>query len=138
MRGGAEPWGLLRAALLLLLALAAAGCGGGPQASSIPPQRWEDLVLQLQSRPEPPRPGMNEFLLIATHEGGRPGAAFVVHIRRADDPEGRWEQMIQDGRSGVYRRAIRLVPGSRAVEVRLRRHGDGREAVVRFPLPEGG
>ncbi|RMD79644.1 MAG: hypothetical protein D6809_03115 [Gammaproteobacteria bacterium] len=117
-----------------LLGLLLAACSGGGAGSAIPPQRWDDLVLQLQSRPEPPRPGMDEFLLIANHRDGRPAYEYVVHIRRAGDPQARWEQMIQDGQSGVYRRAIRLGPATQAVEVRLKAHADGREGVVRFPV----
>lgn len=114
--------------LFFLLLLAACG---GDRVADTQPQTWQDAAVQVESRPSPPRPGMNEFLVIVTGKGG-PIHDIMVSIRTDDqDP---WVQAIQDGDIGVFRRAAQVAPGTRSVlQVQIKRNG-GAEGVLRFPL----
>jgi hypothetical protein len=111
-----------------------AGCSGGRVPDSVP-QQWQGLEVRVESRPSPPEPGMNEFLVIITDRHGQPGWDYLVEVRSADADS--WKQAIQDGREGVFRRAALVAPGERSVlQVRLRRNDQ--ETVLRFPLNLGG
>lgn len=118
-------------ALIALLTAQLAACGGSPQ-NSVPPQKWHDAEVRVESRPDPPQAGMNEFLVMVTGERGRPVYDVMVSMRTRDDEA--WRQAIQDGQVGVYRRAAELQPGSREVlQVQLKRGSE--ESVLRFPIP---
>lgn len=114
-------------AWFLLGALAACG---GDRVADMPPQKWQQAQVRVESRPSPPRPGMNEFLVIVTGERG-PVHNLVVSLRTDDqDP---WTQAIQDGMVGVYRRAAKVDPGTRSVlQVQIKQNGA--EDVLHFPL----
>jgi hypothetical protein len=117
------------AALLLSCALSA--CGGSEPAAEIPAQKWQDADVRVESRPSPPKPGMNEILVMVTGERGRPVYDLVVSLRTDDNDA--WKQAIQDGRVGVYRRAVEVRPGARStLQVQIRRNDA--ESVLRFPL----
>lgn len=120
------------AALLLPCLLAA--CGGTEQTEEVPPQKWQDADVRVESRPSPPKPGMNEFLVMVTGERGRPVYDLVVSLRTDDKDD--WKQAIQDGRVGVYRRAVEVEPGARStLQVQIRNKET--ESVLRFPLTVG-
>ncbi len=113
-----------------LLPLVLAACSEN-HAADIPPQKWHDLDVRVESRPSPPRAGMNEFLVLVTDKRGRPGYDLIVSLRTAKDDA--WKQAIQDGQVGVYRRAVKVEPGARAVlQVQLKRHDE--EDILYFPL----
>ncbi len=118
------------AAALLLSTLAA--CGGEP-AQDAPPQRWQDLEVRIESRPSPPRAGMNEFLVMATNSRGRPAYNLVVSLRTSDASP--WTQAIEDGQMGVYRRAVKLEPGVGAV-LQVQIKSRDAEGVLYFPLKQ--
>jgi hypothetical protein len=116
-------WAALVGAALL------AACGNGSQAA-IAPQRWGDLVVQVQTQPDPPQPGANEVLVILGAPRGVPTYDCIVSLRTNDADD--WVQAIQDGHSGVYRRVANLDPQQRStLQVRIERHGE--QAVLRFP-----
>lgn len=116
------------AVFVLLGALSACG---GKQAADAPPQMLGGVEVRIESRPSPPRAGMNEFLVMVTGEHSKPVSNLVVNLR-ADDQDA-WKQAIQDGGVGVYRRAVEVAPGARSVlQVQIRR--DGTESILRFPL----
>ncbi len=120
---------LARFAPALLLGLLAA-CGGNT-AQDLPPQHWHDLEVSVESRPSPPRPGANEFLVMVTNSRGRPAYNLVVSLRTQDSEA--WKQAIEDGQVGVYRTAVKIEPGAAAVlQVQVRAQ-DG-EGVLKFPL----
>ncbi len=121
----------LRRMFAVLAAAMLAGCSAGQQAEAIPPQKWQNLEVRVESRPSPPRPGMNEFLVMVTDSRGRPGYDLVVSLRTSDQDE--WKQAIEDGQVGVYRRAVRVAPDARSeLQVQLRRGDVG--DVLYFPL----
>lgn len=114
---------------LFLLGILSA-CGGSRPADA-PAQKWHDVDVRVETRPSPPLPGMNEFLVMVTGERGRPVYDLVVSLRT--DDQDAWKQAIQDGQVGVYRRAAEVEPGSRSVlQVQIKRNGT--ESVLRFPL----
>lgn len=115
---------------LVLMFMMMAACGRGPEVAGPPPQSWGKVVVRIESRPIPPRVGMNEFLVIGTEAGGRPAWNMMVTLRtKASDD---WRQAIQDGESGVYRKALPLGAGEQILYVRLQRGSD--ETVLEFPL----
>lgn len=119
----------MRAAAGLLLA-AVAGCGG-ERAADAPQQKWRDLDVSVESRPSPPRAGMNEFLVMVTDARGRPAYNLVVSLRTSNQEP--WKQAIEDGQVGVYRRAVKLEPSANSVlQVQIRRKDE--EDVLLFPL----
>jgi hypothetical protein len=118
--------GRFRLSLLVMVLLQILqGCSDGGNSLGIPPQRWGDAEIDVETRPLQVRPGMVEFLIIATTERGLPAHDMVVSVRM--DQADPWSQTIQDGHSGVYRRAIRVAAGQDVVYVQLRR---GKETVV--------
>jgi len=113
---------------VLLLTLSA--CGEGADAD-IPLQKWQNWVVQVETRPSPPETGMDEILVVITDQRGRPGNGLVVSLRSSD--QDRWVQAIEDGGLGVYRRAVPLAPGERSLlQVQLKTKDA--ETVLRYPL----
>lgn len=118
----------LAAAALLLLP----GCGGSGIAP-YPPQTFEDVVIEVQTRPARVEEGMIEFLVIASREPRRPAHNLLVYI--SIDDTGVWQQAIQDGHMGVYRRALAITdPVNNVLNVRIRY--DDRERTLHFPLAQ--
>lgn len=96
----------------------------------IPRQKWNDVVVRIESRPAPPTPGMNEFWIILNDTTGRPVTNVVVSVRASSSS---WNQAIQDGHTGVFRRAIRVDdPSSTPLLVQLRK--GKQEAELSFSL----
>lgn len=119
----------LRTGITAAVMLVLASCGG--EAENIPSQEWQGMTIHVESRPSPPEPGMNEFLVIATEKSGRPGYDLFVRLRARDgDP---WREAIEDGQEGVYRRAIEVPTGPHAIlQVKIKRKDT--ESVLRFPI----
>lgn len=115
---------------LPLLVLVLTACGRGGEVTGPPPQQWGNASIAVQTRPAPPRVGMNEFLVIGTESGGKPAWNMIVMLRTGADEN--WRQAIQDGESGVYRKALPLDPGQQILHVLLRRGGE--ETVLEFPV----
>jgi len=116
------------AAAILVVSLTA--CGANPSQDA-PVQKWQGIEIRVESRPSPPSPGMNEFLVMTTGEHGRPVYDMIVSLRTDDHDE--WKQAIQDGQVGVYRRAAEVEPGTRSVlQVQIKHNGT--ESVLSFPL----
>lgn len=122
---------MMQLGIVAILGLLVAACSGGARYQ-IPTQQWGDMVIEVQVRPEPPQAGMTEFLVVATEKRGRPVHDLIVTLRtKPTDP---WQQAIQDGHSGVYRRALNLAAGKRSVAVHLTRKSNSQETELQFPL----
>ncbi len=124
---------------LLTVALLVA-CGNG--RGTLPAQKWGENIVQVEVRPSTPRVGMNEFLVVVSDARRRPVHDLIVSLRAGDDQK--WRQAIQDGRTGVYRRAVRVDdPRTQILQVKLQRR-NGEETLLRFPIaaafegPSGG
>ncbi len=113
--------------LLFLLLLVACG---GDRVADTQPQKWQDAEVRVESRPSPPRPGVNEFLVIVT---GKRGPVHDIMVSVRTDDQDQWIQAIQDGEVGVYRRAAKVAPGTRSV-LQVQMKHNGVEGVLRFPL----
>ncbi|HET8668334.1 MAG TPA: hypothetical protein VFM10_10170 [Terriglobales bacterium] len=107
-----------------------AGCHNEP-GESMPPQTWQNMEVRVESRPSPPRIGMNEFLVMVTDRRGHPGYDLIVSLRTSDQDA--WKQAIEDGQVGVYRRAVEVGPGARSV-LQVQIKGRDAESVLLFPL----
>ena len=79
------------------------GCDKG-DAYILSPQQWNNIEFIVEIRPGTPQKGMNEFVVVGTEVKGPPAYNYIISIKM-NGSEG-WAQMIQDGHSGVYRRAI--------------------------------
>ena len=129
-----------RVVLWLLAAALLTACGDG--RGTLPAQQWGKNVVQVEVRPSVPRVGMNEFLVVVSDARRRPVYDLIVSLRTGDDQK--WRQAIQDGRTGVYRRAVRVDdPRTQVLQVKLQRR-NGEETILRFPIaaalegPSGG
>ncbi len=116
----------------MLVSLLLGGCSAPPDEARLEPQRWGKVIFEVESRPAPVRVGMNEFLVIATEERGRPVHDLIVSMRASD--EQKWHQAIQDGLSGVYRRAIRVPSDARALTLLVQRKRSDEETELVFPF----
>jgi hypothetical protein len=114
--------------VVLLVLLSA--CGDAAD-NNIPAQKWQNMIVQVETRPSPPETGMDEILVIVTNPNGRPGSDLMVSLRSSDHDQ--WVQAIEDGGLGVYRRAVDLAPGERSV-LQVQFKLNGKESVLRFPL----
>ncbi len=121
---------LLARSAAVSLAVVLVACAQ-PAGVDTPPQQWHGIDVRVESRPSPPQTGMNEFLVIASGERGRPAYDLIVSLRSSDKDA--WKQAIQDGQVGVYRRAAALeVPGRTVLQVQIRRGSE--EGVLNFPF----
>ena len=105
---------------------------GRDSAVILGPQWVEkDVEVFVEIRPGIPQVGMNEFLVVATHKDNKPAYQYIVSISIKGTDN--WRQSIQDGYSGVYRRAINVNnPASDVLAVKLEKGGDTN--LLYFPL----
>jgi hypothetical protein len=115
--------------IVALVSLCLWGCGSDV-SDTIGQQRLGDMVIEVQCRPTPVTVGMNEFLILATDVNGAPVHDLLVDLRVKDGDV--WRQAIQDGFSGVYRKALGVDSLHEQLRVRIKRNGT--ETELRFPL----
>ena len=122
---------ILLAVTLALLAAGLAACNNESETASIPAQHWNEMVVHIETHPNPPLAGMSEIVVIVTGPHGKPAGDLTVSLRGVESLP--WVQAIQDGFIGVYRRAIDLGDGKTAVvQVRLQK-GDTQKVLL-FPI----
>ena len=123
----------VRCFIVAVLVTALFGCSD-KGVTVLGPQQWEDLEVRVEARPSPIRVGMNEFIVIASRDVYKPGVGLIVNIRASEQAE--WRQAIQDGFTGVYRRAVQVDdPQTQSLFVHVRRSSnDNDETVLTFPL----
>lgn len=102
----------------------------GAEQARLPTQEWQDVVVGVETRPAPVVIGMNEFLISATRKTGGAEHDLLVFIRMHESEP--WTQSIQDGHTGIYRRAIAVGAVPQTLQVRTKRAGQ--ETVLMFPL----
>lgn len=125
--------------LLFVVSWGLIGCAD-EQAVRLGPQQWSDLQIVVEARPSPVRVGMNEFIVIASREEYKPVVDLIVTIRTDEKTD--WRQAIQDGYTGVYRRAVRVNnPKTDVLTVHVRKtksnaKGADSEKVLYFPLSQ--
>ena len=125
--------------LFSFVAVLLTGCAD-ETAVSLGPQEWQNLQFVVETRPTPVRAGMNEFIVIASREVYKPGVGLIVSLRV--DEEREWRQAIQDGFTGVYRRAVLVNdPQNDVLAVHVQRTGKAKDAnnkkeetILYFPL----
>jgi hypothetical protein len=121
----------LLAIFLTLLAAGLAACNNRSETFSIPAQRWNDMVIRIETHPNPPLAGMSEIVVIITGPHGKPVGDLTVSLRGNESTP--WVQAIQDGFIGVYRRAIDIGDGDTTV-VQVRLEQGAVQKVLLFPL----
>ncbi len=115
--------------LLMVMLQACAGEG----VVVLGPQQWQDLEFRVEVHPSPPSVGMTEFIVIVSREVYKPGVGLVVEIRVGEKTQ--WRQAIQDGYTGVYRRAAYVTdPQTQSLLVQVRRVNKDGETLLSFPL----
>ena len=114
----------------------AVACGRS-DAYVLGPKMYKDIDVLVEIRPGAPTVGMNEFLVVATHENRIPAFEYIVSIKMKGHDA--WHQSIQDGETGVYRRAIRVNdPANDVLTVQLvNKDGKQPAAQLEFPLIQG-
>lgn len=119
-------------AVIFLLVVLLVACADD-QAVVLGPQQWKNLVFKVETRPSPLRVGMNEFIVIANRDGDKIGVDLVIMMRVGE--RGEWRQAIQDGFSGVYRRAVQVDdPTMQSLHVHVYRKKEEDETMLIFPL----
>jgi hypothetical protein len=121
----------LLAIFATLLVAGLAACNNGGETISIPAQHWNDMVVRIETHPNPPLAGMSEIVVIVTGPRGKPAGDLTVSLRGNDSMP--WVQAIQDGFIGVYRRAIDIGDGKKA-EVQVRLQQGAAQKVLLFPF----
>ena len=53
-----------------------AACNDGAEPLSIPAQHWKDMVVRIETHPNPPLAGMSEIVVIVTGPHGKPAGEF--------------------------------------------------------------
>ncbi len=117
--------------LLFFLLWILAGCDSGGNRISIPSQHWKDMDVRIETHPNPPLAGMSDVVVIATGQRGRPASDLTVYLRGDDAMP--WVQAIQDGFIGVYRRAVDLGSGKKAI-IKVKIQQGGNEKILEFPI----
>lgn len=119
--------------IFLILAVLLVACGDS-QPYLLGPQMHDGIEVLVEIRPGAPTVGMNEFLVLATQKNRLPASNYIVSIKMQNTDE--WNQSIQDGATGVYRRAIRVNdPSNDVLLVQLsRKHSKQPPAELVFPL----
>ncbi len=109
------------------------GCSATEEAHQIPSQTWEGVVFVVEVEPNPVRQGMHEFKILATEPRGKPVHGFIISLRAGEHLA--WRQTIQDGLSGVYRRAVNVSAAEAPeLQVKIRRKRTDEEVVLNFLL----
>jgi len=107
-----------------------------------PTTKWGDYTFRLEARPPVIVEGMIEMLTIVNYKEKLRGWDLILYYRIG--PTGKWVQAIQDGHTGVYRRAMKINdPASDVLHVHVKRNQTPeekeknearKETVIEFPL----
>lgn len=119
--------------IFLLFLFVLTSCGG--ETVQLEQQEFDGNTYQIEARPGPVvLKGMNEFIVIISNKHNQPVADLIISLRTEEKND--WRQMIQDGKVGVYRRAIDIKnPETDYLQVQVRKKDKAGElTVLKFPL----
>ena len=106
---------------VLFLSLLVAACTGDVPRSEV--KQWKEYTFYLESRPPVIIKGMNELLFLGNYKQKGRAHSLIVNFRMG--PEGKWIQAMQDGHTGVYRRAMMVNdPETDVLYVHVKEKGD--------------
>ena len=100
----------------------------------MPTQQWNDIKIEVETRPPRAVRGMNEFVVIASRKR-RPASEIIVSIQIMGT--GKWQQAIQDGNIGVFRKSLLLKnPKEQSLLVRIRhqKKENKGETILEYPM----
>jgi hypothetical protein len=117
--------------LLIPLCAALLACGSNDTVF-LPAQHWKNVEIVVEARPSPLRVGANEFIVRATNKDGRAAYDLVMSIRLNDSRP--WQQAIQDGQTGIYRRGLILAAGEHVDSLSMRIVRGDEQGFIKFPL----
>jgi len=118
--------------LLLGLIFLLASCSG--ERVSMPSQQWNDIKIEVETRPPRAVRGMNEFVIIASRNR-RPASEIIVSIQIMGT--GKWQQAMQDGHIGVFRKSLLLKnpkEQSLLVQIRHQKKENKGETILEYPM----
>lgn len=96
---------------------------------------WDEYTIRLESRPPIIEKGMIELLTLVDYEEKGRGWDLIVYYRMG--PAGRWIQAMQDGHTGVYRRAMMVTdPIADVLHVHVKRKQSREEMAAKVPRKE--
>jgi len=122
----------LRPFFYIVLGLSLLACAGEEQA---PAQHWEGIEVSIETRPNPPRIGINEVVISTTRPHRQAEYNLLVSIRVNENEK--WVQTIQDGHTGIFRRGLPMNDaGAQTLWVKLegRETLVGKQTVLHFPI----
>ncbi len=117
--------------LLIPLCAALLACSG-TDTGTLPVQHWKNVEFIVETRPSPLRIGANEFIVRALNRDGSSAHKLVIYIRLSDSRP--WQQAIQDGQLGIYRRGLILATGEDVDSLSMRILRGDEEGIITFPL----
>lgn len=124
---------MIRMTLICIAALVLFTACGGEAPVKYGPKTWKDINFIVETRPSPLRPGMNEFLIVATNKDRSHAHLLIVSVRTS--PADEWRQAIQDGHVGVYRKAAKVRdPAKDILYVQVKDKRDGSVGELAFAL----
>jgi len=120
---------------IFILGLSLVGCGGD-SAHLLKSQVWNGISFFIEIRSNPRIPSMYELLVVATRQDRKPAFDMIVSVSSSSQTTP--VQTIQDGHSGVFRRALRLDMSNsgEAIQVHIQSREKGAEGntVLSFPV----
>jgi len=119
--------------LVIIAVLFLSACTG--EIPSSPVTEWGKYTIRLESRPPVIEKGMVELLTLVDYEGKLRGWDLIVYYRMG--ATGRWVQAIQDGHTGVYRRAMKVEdPATDILHVHIKKAQSAEKKKANAPREE--
>jgi len=118
---------------LLLIVFLLASCT--TEIPTSPSVKWDEYTIRIESRPPVIEKGMMELLTLVDYEERGRGWDLIVYYRMG--PSGRWIQAMQDGHTGVYRRAMNVIdPVAGVLHVHIKRKQSREELAAKVVRKE--
>ena len=117
---------LLGAAIPLLLA----ACGSDEAQMAV--KHYGNYTVAIETRPSPIEAGVDEVVVVITGIRHRPLWDALVRLRAL--PNANWVQAIEDGHTGVYRRAVDFGVPTPTGPLHVEIEENGKATEIDFPL----